>query len=78
MERAGWGTIIYLAAIAGIDPSYYEAATIDGCNRLQKVWHITIPGIMGIIDSTLLRVGWVMEAVLTRSLIYIHHQYIRG
>ncbi|HHZ12939.1 MAG: ABC transporter permease [Caldicoprobacterales bacterium] len=62
-KEAGWGTIIYLAAIAGIDPSYYEAATIDGCNRLQKVWHITIPGIMGIIViQLLLRVGWVMEA----------------
>lgn len=62
-KEAGWGTIIYLAAITGVDPSYYEAATIDGCNRLQKIWHITIPSIMSIIIiQLLLRIGWVMEA----------------
>ncbi len=62
-KGAGWGTIIYLASMAGVDPSYYEAATIDGCNRFQKIWYVTIPGIMGIIViQLLLRVGWVMEA----------------
>lgn len=62
-KEAGWGTIIYLAAITGVDPSYYEAATIDGCNRFQQVLHITLPGIMEIIIiQLLLRIGWVMEA----------------
>lgn len=45
-KGAGWGTIVYLAAITGIDPSYYEAAEIDGASRLQKMLYITIPGIM--------------------------------
>ncbi|WJH33391.1 ABC transporter permease subunit [Paenibacillus sp. CC-CFT747] len=43
---AGWGTIIYLAAMTSIDPSLYEAAVMDGAGRFRKIWHITIPGIM--------------------------------
>ena len=41
----GWASILYLAAITGIDPSLYESASIDGCNKLKQVWHITLPGI---------------------------------
>lgn len=41
----GWGSIIYLAAISGIDPTLYEAAAVDGANRWQRIWHITWPGI---------------------------------
>lgn len=43
----GWSSIIYLAAIAGIDPSLYEASSIDGCGRLRQTWHITLPAIRG-------------------------------
>ena len=39
----GWGSIVYLAAIAAVDVSLYEAATIDGASRLQKIWHVTLP-----------------------------------
>jgi len=42
-KEVGWNTIIYLAAISGIDPNLYEAADIDGCNRYQKMWRITLP-----------------------------------
>lgn len=45
-KEVGWGSIIYLAAMSGIDPQLYEAARIDGANRLQEIRHITIPGIM--------------------------------
>jgi putative aldouronate transport system permease protein len=45
LKGAGWGSIIYLAAIAGIDPTLYEAATVDGANRWQLARHITWPGI---------------------------------
>lgn len=45
-QNAGWGTIIYLAALAGIDPSLYEAARVDGANKFRLIWHIDIPGIM--------------------------------
>ena len=44
-KELGWGAIIYLAAIAGISPALYEAATVDGANRFQKVWHITLPSL---------------------------------
>jgi putative aldouronate transport system permease protein len=44
-QSIGWGTIIYLAAITGINPEIYEAATIDGAGRLRKVIHVTLPGI---------------------------------
>jgi putative aldouronate transport system permease protein len=47
-QGAGWGSIVYLAAISGIDPTQYEAASLDGAGRWRKMWHITIPGIMPI------------------------------
>ena len=44
-QNFGWGSIIYLAAIAGINPELYEAASVDGAGRFRKMWHITLPGI---------------------------------
>ncbi|MHA7751338.1 MULTISPECIES: ABC transporter permease [Paenibacillus] len=44
-QNAGWGTIIYLAALAGINKELYEAAEVDGAGRLRKIWNITLPGI---------------------------------
>ncbi|WP_199615066.1 ABC transporter permease [Paenibacillus alkalitolerans] len=44
-QNAGWGTILYLAAMTGINKELYEASDIDGCSRLRKIWHITLPGI---------------------------------
>ncbi len=44
-QSFGWNSIIYLAAISGISPELYEAASVDGAGRLQKMWHITLPGI---------------------------------
>lgn len=59
----GWGTIIYLAAITSIDPSLYEAAEIDGANRYQKMWYITLPGIKSIIVILLImNLGWILNA----------------
>ena len=46
-KETGWGTIIYLAALTGIDPQLYEAAEIDGAGRWKKIWHVTLPGIRG-------------------------------
>lgn len=45
-QQLGWGAIIYLAALAGIDPQLHEAAKVDGASRLQRIWHINIPGIL--------------------------------
>ncbi|WP_238358083.1 ABC transporter permease [Cohnella zeiphila] len=44
-QSVGWGTIIYLASIIGINKDLYEASDMDGCSRLRKIWHITLPGI---------------------------------
>jgi putative aldouronate transport system permease protein len=44
-KEMGWGTIIYLAAITGINPEIYEAAEVDGAGRWRKIWHVTLPGI---------------------------------
>lgn len=58
----GWGSIIYLAALSGIDPSLYEAAEVDGANRLRRMWHVTLPGIAPtIIIMLILRMGGMMS-----------------
>jgi putative aldouronate transport system permease protein len=44
-KEMGWGTIIYLAAITGINPEVYEAAEVDGAGRWGKIWHVTLPGL---------------------------------
>jgi putative aldouronate transport system permease protein len=59
----GWGAIIYLAALAGIAPSLYEAAAVDGATRWQRMRHITLPSIVPVIVLvTLLRIGSLMSA----------------
>ncbi|MFR8428180.1 MAG: ABC transporter permease subunit [Roseburia inulinivorans] len=42
----GWSAIIYIAGISGIDQQLYEAATVDGAGRFQRMWHITVPGLI--------------------------------
>jgi putative aldouronate transport system permease protein len=60
-KEAGWGTIIYLAALTAIDPNLYEAARIDGANRWKQTWRITIPAIAPtILVLLLLRLGNIM------------------
>ncbi len=57
-KNLGWDSIIYLAALSGIDQEQYEAAKIDGANRLQQMFHITLPGIMPTVSMLLvLRIG---------------------
>jgi putative aldouronate transport system permease protein len=61
-QGAGWGSIIYLAAISAIDPELYEAARIDGANKAAQIWHITLPGIKPTIAIMLiLRMGSMMN-----------------
>lgn len=60
-QSTGWGSILFLAALAGINPELHEAALVDGANKFQRVWHVDIPGIMPtIIVMLILNAGKVM------------------
>lgn len=62
-KETGWSTILYLAALLGINPDLYEAADVDGASRFQRVWHISVPGIVPVIVLvTLLRIGNILDA----------------
>ncbi|WP_169089124.1 ABC transporter permease [Paenibacillus sp. PL91] len=61
-KEAGFGTILYLAAMASIDPTLFEAAKMDGANKLRQIWHVTLPGIRSTIAILLiLQVGRMMD-----------------
>lgn len=61
-KECGWGTIIFLAALAAVDVEQYEAAIMDGANRWKQIWHITLPSISStIIILLILRMGNVLE-----------------
>ncbi|MEK3722852.1 ABC transporter permease [Paenibacillus sp. FSL H8-0034] len=61
-REAGWGTILYLAAMANVDPQLYEAVKIDGAGKLRQIWHITLPGIRSTVAILLiLKVGHMMD-----------------
>lgn len=61
-REAGWGTIIFLAAITAVDPQLYEAARMDGAGRFRQMWHITLPAIRNVIIVLLiLKIGDVLE-----------------
>ncbi|WP_368859140.1 ABC transporter permease [Cohnella sp. GbtcB17] len=58
-KETGWNSIIFLAAIVGIDPELHEAATMDGAGRFRRMWHITLPGIRPtIMVMLILSIGW--------------------
>ncbi len=62
-KTCGFGAIIYLAAMTSIDPQLYEAADIDGASRLQRIYHITLPGIRSVfVILLILNIGMLMEA----------------
>lgn len=62
-KEVGWNTIVYLGAMTAIDPCLYEAAQIDGCGRLRKIWHITLPGIKPtIIIMMIMSAGHILDA----------------
>ena len=61
-KETGWSAIIFLAALAGISPTLYEAAKIDGANRFRQLWHITLPGIMpAVVIMLLLKIGNILD-----------------
>ena len=69
-QNMGWGTIIYLAAITGLDMNLFEAAQIDGANKLQQIWHVTLPGIRStIVVLLIMNIGRMMSVGFDRPYI---------
>lgn len=61
-QEVGWGSIIYLAALSGIDQSLYEACKIDGGGRIRQMWHVTLPGILPtIVILLIMRMGSILS-----------------
>ncbi len=70
-QSFGWNSIIYLAAISGISPELYEAASVDGAGRFQKMWHITLPGIRPtIVVLLILALGNVLGSGFDRPFVF--------
>ncbi|WP_020619309.1 ABC transporter permease [Paenibacillus daejeonensis] len=68
-KEAGWGAIIYLAAILGINSELYQAATVDGASKWRQIWHVTLPGIRAtIIVILLLRIGNLLDVGMEQVL----------
>lgn len=60
-QQLGWGTIIYLATLSGVDPSLHEAAAIDGAGRLRRIFHVNLPALVPVVTVQLiLRIGRMM------------------
>ena len=86
-KQTGWGTIIYLAALAGVDTQLYEAARVDGAGRWRQFWHVTLPGIRpAIVVMAVLTAGnlldsgfeqiWLMTTSLNRSVADVFDTYV--
>jgi putative aldouronate transport system permease protein len=69
-KEAGWGIIVFLAALAAVDQNLYEAAAVDGAGRWRRLWHITLPGIRGVTVLLLvLRLGNILTVGFEQMLI---------
>ena len=69
-QEAGWGSIIYLAALAGIDPQLHEAAMMDGASKLRRIWHIDLPGIAPtIVILLIMNIGKIMNVGFQKVLL---------
>ncbi|WNQ14203.1 ABC transporter permease subunit [Paenibacillus aurantius] len=73
-QQMGWGSIIYLAALSGVDPQQHEAATIDGASRLRRIWHINVPAIMPTVAILfILNMGNLMGGGSLEKLLLMQH-----
>lgn len=70
VKGLGWGAIVYIAAIAGINTELYEAAEIDGAGRLKKMWHVTLPGISGtIVVMLIFAIAGILNSTMESTLV---------
>ena len=78
-QDMGWGAIIYIAALSGIDPCLHEAASIDGASRLQRILHINIPGILPtIIIMLILQIGNIMNGASFNQIFNLYSAPVYG
>ncbi len=71
IKGLGYGSIIYVAALAGVDQEIYEAAKVDGCSRLQRIIHISLPCIMGtIVIMLILQIGSILNTGIEQVLMF--------
>ncbi|MFC4401818.1 ABC transporter permease [Gracilibacillus xinjiangensis] len=75
-KETGWNAIIYLAAMAGVDPQLYEAAKVDGASRIRQMWHITLPSIRAVIIvllilniGNLINIGFEKQMLLGNNIV---------
>jgi putative aldouronate transport system permease protein len=74
-KEAGWGTVLYLATMAGIDPTYYEAAKIDGAGRMRQIFSITLPLLRNIISlNFILTVSGLLHSNLDQAMVLMNSQ----
>jgi putative aldouronate transport system permease protein len=72
-KGVGWGTIIYLAALSGINPNLYDAAKVDGAGRWRQMWHITLPALTpAIVILFLLQIGDFLENNVEQMLVFLN------
>jgi putative aldouronate transport system permease protein len=72
-KEAGWGAIVYLAALVGINEELFQAATVDGAGRFKQIWHVSLPGLTStIVVLLLLRLGHVLDAGFEQVLVMYH------
>ena len=70
-KEVGYNTVIYLAAITGIDPTLYEAAKMDGASKFKQIWHITLPGLLPtIILMLIMKVGYILTTGFEQVLVF--------
>ena len=70
-REVGYNTVIYMAAITGIDITLYEAAKVDGANKWQQLWHVTVPGILPtIVLMLILKVGYILNTGFEQVLVF--------
>ena len=77
-QTIGWNSIIYLAALSGVDPTLYDAAAVDGAGRFHRVLHVTLPCILPtIIIMFILRVGYIMDAGFEQVFVF-YSPFVEG
>ena len=71
IKGLGYGSILFVAALSGVDSELYEAAYVDGCTRMQKIWHISLPSILGtIVIMLILNVGSILNTGIEQVLMF--------